>query len=929
MKYSLLGLLMFVTTSLHATHFSYTEGVVNNGDFEVSREVKAGTNSVEVSYRWGGFSVEKTTVDGQVLHLIKMNNLADLEEKGCPKLPVVNDLLSVASSHVKVEILDAEYKEYKEFMVYPSQGAIAQTETDTLGNLMFSDVYQTNGYYPANNVSVVEVQAYRSYPFATVRFCPIQYNPVTKVVKCCTHVTYRLSWSKNDYQSSVEAPGDENLPMNYAKMPTLLRGVVADYVASQDTMSGKTSLRGGSVSKDKADYLIVTTNKYLPAVERFKSWKSMLGYKVLVLSTSQWASKEDVKDQIYVNYVANDKPEYLLIFGDITDVPSYLSPYSYETHSSYKKYNLDYGQYASDLQYSCMDGPDDIVPDMAAGRISVSSLDEANTIVDKIINYEQNPVLDESFYNTALHCAFFQDDIVVKSTTAGVPDEHFHDGYEDRRFVLTSEEIRNYMMGWGKTVDRVYFAKNWGAEPAFYNSGTYSNGASLPSELTGYGSVWEGTRNEIKAGIEKGAFYVLHRDHGNYYGWGDPEYQLGDLDKLNNGDKTPVVFSLNCLTGGFQFGECFSEKFLRKQNGGAVGVVGATAVSFSGYNDALAIGMFDAIYPYPGVSTVWRGGRGYEPENVEPIYHMGQVLNKALLMMPNIYQSGILARFSSAIFHYFGDPSMELRTEAPVCLDATVVKEGSLVKVSTPVSGCRISLCSVDDGGESYVQSFDGVSEATFQDVDFNYAVTVYRHNYVPFVYNGAKYIQSKVYASDETVVANVIYAGEGVLESQPKGEVVVKSGDVNYYASSSVVLKTGFSVMLSDKESEFVAHVDVHPCQSVSEEPESSYHAVPTEPQIFAPTTDSDDVVIVEVESNLTDLQNNLDKRLNTYVENGEIVVVLGELSGRVVVSDVQGKQVAAQNGSGIIRLGVEKGLYVVTVHFDESQQTEKVVNP
>ena len=52
MKYSLLSILLALATSIQATHFSYTNGVVENGDFEVERDVRQGTNYIEVTYRF-------------------------------------------------------------------------------------------------------------------------------------------------------------------------------------------------------------------------------------------------------------------------------------------------------------------------------------------------------------------------------------------------------------------------------------------------------------------------------------------------------------------------------------------------------------------------------------------------------------------------------------------------------------------------------------------------------------------------------------------------------------------------------------------------------------------------------------------------------------------------------------------------------------
>lgn len=920
MKYSLLGVLLFCVSSINATHLSYTEGVVKNGDFEVNRVVASGKDFIDVTYQLGGVTIQSKTEGDQEMHLIRMKNASVLEEKGCPELPVINDMLSVASSNLKVEIVEAEFKEYKSFEVIPSRGPLVQSKADTLDQLFFSEVYEKDAFYPTNVVSLSSVQSYRSYPFVSASFCPVQYNPVTGIIKCYTKITYRVSWKNKDYVSEAEVSGDDALPLNYSKMPSLLKGVLADYVPAEDSMGNRASLRNGSFSKEYADYLIVTTDEYLPAVEKFKKWKSMLGYKCDVIS-SNWVTASDVKAAIKTKYILNDKPEYLLIVGDLGDVPSTLTDYIDDDDQ------VKYGPYASDLEYVCMDGRSDYIPDMAKGRIPVRNLEEAEAVLDKIINYEKNPVVDEDFYNTALHCAYFQDDIVETYYENGIKKErHVYDGYEDRRFVLTSEEIRNYMKGWGKNVNRVYVAKPQNHIPEYYSK-SFSTGAKLPSDLYGDLDVWNGKTADVSKYINKGAFYVLHRDHGNYTGWGDPSFYVDDVKALENGDRLPVVFSLNCLTGGFQkMTECFSEAFLRKRDGGAVGVFGSTAISYSGRNDALAIGMFDAMYPSPGVDIEWSNGTTYKPRDLEPVFNMGQVLNKGLLTMGKINFND---PYTNAIFHYFGDPSMELRTEVPACLDAEVEKEGNIVRVKTDVPNCRISLCSVDDAGDSYVQSYENVSEATFYEVDFNFSVTVYKHNYVPFVYNGDCYIQNEKFGGDTTIVAQTIWAGNSVVENKTQGDVVVEKGIVNFYASQTVMLTSGFSVELSDSVSSFVAQVGGGvTCSGASGDPVSHYEAIETEPKEYGESDMSNEVRIFEVRTNLTNVPEEKIQDVKTYVDKGDVVVVMGDVEANVVISDLTGKRVVSQSGSGTIRLKVNRGVYIVTIVSEGDTFVDKVIN-
>lgn len=934
MRYFLLNILLFFVACIHATNYSYTNGIVENDEFDVDREVRQGSNYIEVTYRFGGFSADKTIVGNQEFHTIHINGMPVMGEKGYPELPAITDLLSVASSNLKIEVINQTSKEYKTFNIAPSKGSDNQSEATDSNILDLSDVYNKDAYFPESNTKLLSVQSYRSYPFASIRLYPVQYNPVAKTIKCCTEITYRVSWNKKDFLSESATAGDENLPLNYKRMPSLLRGVVADYVPSTTKQS---SLRSGdaSVSKDNADYLIVTTNKFLSAVEEFKNWKAKLGYKCQIIS-AEWTSPNEVRDAIKKAYTENEKPEYLLIVGDIDDVPSFLTAYSNS------KDQASFGSWASDLKYACMDGDDDYTADMAKGRISVRTSEEAKTVFNKIIKYEQNPVLDDDFYNTGLHSAYFQDYITKGNLL------YPGDGKEDRRFILTSEEIRNYMIGWGKYVNRVYYAIDWKAygfssnyEPHYYcQSGRYANGAKLPSDLDGYNQVWQGTTENLSSSINEGSSYVLYRGNGAYQGWGNPSFKTYDVEALTNNDKTPVVFSINGLTGGFQT-DCFCEAFLRHSNGGAVGVLGATALSYSGANDGLAIGLFDAMFPSPGITTTWANGNSYKPSDLEPIYNMGHVLNKGLLMMPHIYgdiPSEI--EYTNRIFHYFGDPSMEIRTEAPACLDAVVNKNGTTVKVTTPVNNCRISLCSVDDGGDTYIQSFDGVSEATFEGIDFNYAVTVNKHNYVPFIYDSnyiyadtgdsITYIQNKTYTTDKEIKSNKIEAGYAVTTEEKEGNVVIKDVNVTFLAAKSIRLTSGFSVSINEPNINFVASladIKIPTCNYSTKETNSSYSPVVNKP-VYDKIYGFNNVAIEEVKQDNTNVH--AGNEINAYIENGNIVVVLGDLAANVKVSDMLGNIIYSQTASGNVIVDMSshsKGIYLVNVVTRKNSYTQKVV--
>ncbi len=304
----------------------------------------------------------------------------------------------------------------------------------------------------------------------------------------------------------------------------------------------------------------------------------------------------------------------------------------------------------TDLYYATVDGTD-YDADILLGRISVDSSTQATDRINRIINY---PAAGTHYDKIAL-ASFFQ-------------DYNDYDGYEDRRFVLTSEEIRDYLLTQSYDVQRIYNTDN-DVTPTNWST-TYGDGSPIPSELLrSNGFAWDGDAADITSTVNDGVLILQHRDHGARWGWGDPYYTDSNVNALTNGDKQPVVFSMNCQTGWFDnetdensgttaSTSIFSEAWERNPNGGAVGIVAATRVSYSGYNDYLTLGMYDAIWPnfLPYNNTSFD----------RPEYRLSAVLNYGKLAMRTLWSgSSTYNLIETEMFHYFGDPTMYLGEFGP------------------------------------------------------------------------------------------------------------------------------------------------------------------------------------------------------------------------------------------------------------------------
>lgn len=576
------------------------------------------------------------------------------------------------------------------------------------------------GFYPRKvAVAAWRGSVYRGREICNVVVNPVQYDAAANKARAYSKITYKVRFvPKAGARAMAGAP---------ATKPVILP---ADNMLGNITMNGASAKAGDMAVKatgvaagdDTRDYLIISVDKYAEAVDRFAEWKELLGFRVHKVLKGSWNS-DAVKAEVEKAYAGNPALYYLLIVGDHDDVPG-----------QYMEHHADDGDFSvhyTDLYYGCMDGEGDETPDIYRGRLSVSSPEEAATVVDKIIGYEKRPPTDAGFYERGVNCADYLDN-----------DNGVADDYEDRRYVQTAEEIRAYMLGQGKDVERVY-STNYEITPKYWNRNYFSFGEPIPEDMLKPAFAWDGNEGDIRRAINSGVFYVLHRDHGLVDCWENPYFSMKHVDMLQNGDLLPVVFCVNCDNGAFQ-ADCLAERFLRKQGGGAVAVIAASDISYSGYNDALACGLFDAIWPEPGLRPKFPGVNSLGGETPAPTYELGQILDQAQVRVSETFGSpdpsvssnekndSFCRIVTKEIYHCFGDPSMQICTEMPAPFSGVSVTRGNgCVTVGNGGETARITFVNRRTGEVvSHIAPSAVYTTADFEDVD----VCVSGHNRIPYI---------------------------------------------------------------------------------------------------------------------------------------------------------------------------------------------------
>ncbi|KYK20179.1 hypothetical protein AYK24_04070 [Thermoplasmatales archaeon SG8-52-4] len=692
-KKSILTLIVVVLFFLPST-------ILTSGYNKINEEIKV--NNEEIFYRYinneeiqinfnlKGLSEEKINTKLGDFTVFNIPNSGFIGNLGKPLLPVKTFLFAVPTLDVSLDVINYHIERTDIVgKVYPAQKPQTDNNYDVDEFTIDEKFYQMDVNYPGKLGEIVNSGKIRDIYFIKVELYPVNYNPKKEIVTIYDEITISLSW---DTGQTVSVESD----FSHSSFTNFYNNIFPNWQGYLDNTLILES--GNGFREDGCNYLIITHPDFYSEILDLANWKHSKGYQVKLVDTNITGdTSNEIKTYIQNAYDTWDpRPSYLLLVGDSEFIP---------TSSS-----------GTDLYYATVDGSD-YFPDMYHGRIPADTAQEAEIIVQKILNYEKNPPSLASFYNNFTVAAYFQDDE--------------QNGYETRRFVRTSEEVRDYLMTLGYEGERIYCTESY-INPTHYNNDYYGNGEPLPEELLRPNFAWDGDAEDIINAVENGVFILNHRDHGFEDGWGDPYFDTSHVEELTNGDLTPVVFSINCLTGRFDNYECFSEEFLRKEGGGAVAVFGATRVSYSGYNDYLCRGFYDAQWPEFDTEI---------GDNDTSLYTLGEIMNYGKVFMTQTWGDPWgYEDYTFELFHIFGDPTMEIWTSIPKTLEVSYSSVGDYLEVEVtgdegPVEGALVCI-SQDSGfyakgytGSSGTINLDISSAIIEEEVDFVASF----HNYLTY----------------------------------------------------------------------------------------------------------------------------------------------------------------------------------------------------
>ena len=644
-------------------------------------------------------------------------------------------------------------------------------------------VHYTNPTYPENRAVFTGVHDMGGYRVLSFLVSPLTYSPTTRTLCITPRMRLTLELQGPGRQSQTLQSGMASVVRNLVSNPSDIETLYGVAPEPRATASGSTP----TISDAPLQYLIVTCDSLKSEFQRLADWKTAKGVKATVITVediySTYTGRNNqlkIKQAIKHHYdTSGSQLQYVLLGGDKNIVPVQNCYNEIEIFNTTTN-SLDtlHVNSPSDLFYSCLgsmewdnnrnglygeiDDNINIFPYVAISRLPATNIASANSILNKIISYERNPVTD-NWKNEFLMCAAIKPQVCeFNGDTVSV----FHANSE----ILYERYVGR--LGWN------------GSKFRFYDTGTDNeNGADYDVDYT-----------NLQAELSKGYSFVNVNTHGNEPSWTleneNPQFPYNNYfdyhaTSLHNAGYS-IIATEACKTNSIAYHSSLGKAFINNPNSGVVAYYGSS-------EDGL-----------------WYGGGWLGPSDVHNGMMFRKILNDTCIGKAvrdsKIYYLGDTNYYGPMRWlHYYlsvlCDPEMHAYSSIPVKFATISFLHYNDTFILNPGAD-RPYYCimSRNDGGESYYLYYNDThpqGNTTFTGLTGEYDIWLYGNNHIPYhgIIGPTVYLQNEIFDRDMNVTSDFTCIGYNVSSDRDEGAVILGNGSTVISSRLGVSISGGFEV--------------------------------------------------------------------------------------------------------------------------------------
>lgn len=598
--------------------------------------------------------------------LIQYDNCLNMGKEGTPEVPYYGAeyLLSPGHEMTGVRILSATY--------YPTQTGIrikpavkpvpiSRYNGEPVSLRQDPAIYNSAEPYPASMINNTSTHFLNGHSIGTFTLCPVIYEPAFERVQFLKEVTIEI----------ISEPSDRAAEASLLRRSSALIDNRINHIVSNPEMLYQYPY-ANTRDDDPYDLLLISNNALMPAFEDYVEFKESTGFFVETITTEEIYSTysgQDNADKIrncIKDYYQNNGISYVILGGDgdaASSTDNIIPPRGLDA--------LDDSNIPSDMYYAGLDGnwntdgdnywgePNewDLYSEVSIGRICVDNVQEIQHFVNKLIKYQDTPVVADiekalmvgEQLNTNTWGGTYKDEIANGSSANGYTTVGISDNFE---------------------VSKLY-------------------------EMT---SMWY-KEDIFEQFNQEGVNLVNHLGHSNV------TYNM----KMYNSDLTTTNFTNDGITRGFVVGYsqgCYNGSFDNRDDGGGYGGTDCFAEAFTNLQTGEVASVANSRYGWYSPGGTNSSSQYYDREFYDAIFgenisRVGDVNAQSKEDDVSYIQSDEYCAWTAYELNLFGDPSMDIWTATPTDIIAEIPVSISIgsssINIETDAPYARIAVSANDD----------------------------------------------------------------------------------------------------------------------------------------------------------------------------------------------------------------------------------------
>ena len=318
-----------------------------------------------------------------------VDGYASTNKTGYPRLPLLRQIISVPVGAEVTATFNQRQSRSLElnatgiaYPVFPRQESVSKSvDPATVPFVVERDFYNRNAWTDDAPVSVTELGYMRGERLFALDFVPVRYNPATGQAEVIYQAEVEVRFTGADHAATEELKARTYSPAFESMF--------------QRTLLNPSTQRA-SLNRYPMSYLIITPESFVSALQPFVEWKTREGFNVIVATTAQTGTTASAI-RTYIQNIwnsataENPAPSYLLIVGDVAQVPANNASANPSGH-------------ITDLTYVRLQG-NDFMPEMYFGRFSATDAAAVTNQVNKTLMHEQYAMPDDSYLGNVVMIA--------------------------------------------------------------------------------------------------------------------------------------------------------------------------------------------------------------------------------------------------------------------------------------------------------------------------------------------------------------------------------------------------------------------------------------------------------------------------------------------------------------------------------------------